>query len=149
MPGRTSASRVGWKKAPGPGSGAPPTTTRAPAATDVCTWRSRSSHQVGTGEGADLGRAIERIADLERGDALAKPGLELVGDWIDGDEALGGDAALSVVDHARLDRRGGRGLEIGVGEHDEGIRSAELQHHLLERRARGGPDGLPRRLRCR
>ena len=48
------------------------------------------------------------------------------------DEALGGDAALpGVLDpgfHAHLDGL----VEVGAGHHDERVRPAQLEHHLLD-----------------
>ena len=54
---------------------------------------------------ADLGRRIERIADLERAHPLGEAALEDVRHRLGHDEALGGDARLPAVDDPRLDRR--------------------------------------------
>ena len=39
-----------------------------------------------------------------------------------------------------LDGSGDGALQVGVGEHDEGIAAPELEHDLLEVLARGGAD---------
>ncbi len=59
------------------------------------------------------------------------------------DEALGRDAALSVVLRARLDGGLGGPVEVGVGEDEEGIGAAEFEHGRLERVPGGGADGAP------
>ena len=75
---------------------------------------------------------------------------ERVGDRLDDDEALGRDAALAAVHEPRVaaQRRAAR-VQVGVGEHDERVAAAELEHRLLERarrpapRRRGRPASLP------
>ena len=57
---------------------------------------------------------------------------ELVGHRLDHDEALGGDAGLAVVLHAGGHRRPHGVVEVGRGQHDEGVRAAELEHALLQ-----------------
>jgi hypothetical protein len=52
-------------------------------------------------ERADLGLRVERIADLQRPHLLDEEALELGGDLLVDDEALGGDARLTVVDRPR------------------------------------------------
>ncbi len=59
------------------------------------------------------------------------------------DEALGGDAALSAVDEPAGGAGRRRQLEVGVGEDEVGVAAAELEHRLLEQRARLGADRLP------
>ena len=72
--------------------------------------------------------------------------LERVGDRLLDDEALGGDAALAVVDAARACAACAAAcVDVGVGQHDEGIGAAQLEHGLLERRARGRGDLARRR----
>ena len=48
------------------------------------------------------------------------------------DEALARDAALAGVDHARRRANLRRRRDVGVLEHQIGIRAAELEHALLE-----------------
>ena len=57
--------------------------------------------EVGTGERADLGRRVGRVADHQRADRLGQLRLELVGDRLGDDEALRRDAGLARVDVAR------------------------------------------------
>src|SRR5207247_6314905 len=86
----------------------------------------------------DLGRAVERVAHAA-GAQLADEALEeRVGHGLDDDEALGGDAALAAVDEPGVGRRARRGREVGVGEDDERIAAAQLEHGLLQLAA-----GLP------
>ena len=85
-------------------------------------------------------RLAQRVTD----DHLAGLGdeavLELGGDGVHDDEALGGDAALPGVLEPRLGG-GARGrLEVGVLEDDEGVRSTELENRALEAAARRRPD---------
>src|SRR5439155_13069434 len=86
---------------------------------------------------------LEGSTDPERGHALAEGALEPLRDRLLDDEALGGDAALAVVLDTRRHRLGNHRLEIGVGEHYEGVRPAELEDRLLERRAGATPDRDP------
>ena len=53
---------------------------------------------------------------------------------LDDDEALGGDAALAGVLEARVDGHPRRRFEVGVGEDDERVGAAQLEHRFLERR---------------
>ena len=83
--------------------------------------------QVFAGQGADLGRAVEGVADAEArrgGDEALGEG---VGDGVYDDEALGGDAALAGVLEARPDADLGGGVEVGVFEDDEGVGAAQLE----------------------
>jgi hypothetical protein len=68
-----------------------------------------------------------------RHEALQKAISHRVGD----DEALGGDARLSVVDQAGFDGGGDGALEVRALEHHERIASAQLQDRLLQRAAGG------------
>ena len=79
---------------------------------------------------------VHRVADAQRLHAGDEQLLELVGDVVVHDEALGRDAALPVVLHAR-GHRGLRGLlEVGRRHHDERVAAAELEHDRLELLAR-------------
>ncbi len=88
--------------------------------------------QVAASERTDVGVALHRVADAQgvhcRGELLG----ELIGDGFLDDEAFGGNAALAVVLVARAHGHGRGGVQIGVGENDEGIRAAQLQDLLLE-----------------
>src|SRR5438128_1028142 len=90
------------------------------------------------GERAHLCRVVLRVADLERPHSLDEALLELGGDLLVHDEALGGDAAL-----ARVLDAGGDGdldglVEVGTGKDDEGIAPSEFEDCLLQLRAGGG-----------
>ena len=64
---------------------------------------------------------VEGVTDAKAFHTLDELALELVGDRVGDDEALGGDAGLSVVDDAGLDGGGYGGVQIGAGHNDEGI----------------------------
>ncbi len=85
-----------------------------------------------------------RVAHHERPGAGHQPPLELIGDLPHRDEALGRDARLPVVDHPRLDRGAGRGIEVGAGHDDEWIAAAELQHRFLDLPCRRAAHGAAR-----
>ena len=79
----------------------------------------------------------EPIADeFERRFVRGMAALEFVGDWRSDDETLGGDARLAIVDRARLDGRLHCSVEVGARQHDERVAAAQLQHCLLDARAR-------------
>ncbi len=67
---------------------------------------------------------FEGIADAQLLHALYKLALELVGDFLRHNEALGGDAGLSIVLDAGVDCGGDCGIEVGARHHDEGIAAA-------------------------
>ena len=90
----------------------------------VSTWFSLASGPMSVA-------GVHRVADLERLDAFDEAALELVGDRLVHDEALGRDARLAVVDRARLDRGPHRGVEVGARHHDERVAAAELEHVFL------------------
>jgi hypothetical protein len=80
---------------------------------------------------ADLGRGIERMADLDLLDARGgAPGKLLVDRGFDQRPARRG-AALAVerVDHEQ--HRVERAVEVRVGEHHHGVLAAELEMHAL------------------
>jgi len=99
--------------------------------------------EVSSRQRPDLVLAIHRVADLERGDGACEPRLELIGDRLFDDESLGRDAALSVVLVACPARHRRRHVEVCVGENDERVRAAELEHGLLEGFARRLGDRHP------
>src|SRR5206468_4910968 len=80
----------------------------------------------------DLRLGAERIPHPPRSHVGHEQVEEGLGHRVDDDEALGGDAALAVVDEARLGG-GARGSpDVGVPEDDERVAPAELEHGLLE-----------------
>ena len=85
-----------------------------------------------TGDRADLGRRVERIADGDRPGALDDPLDELVGDGALNEQAAAAVAALAHVEVDAIDDRIERRVQIGVGEHELGILAAELELHLLQ-----------------
>ena len=99
--------------------------------------------EVSSRQRPDLVLAIHWVADLERSDRAREPRLELIGDRLFDDESLGCDAALAVVLVARPARHRRRRVEVCVGENDERVRAAELEHGLLERSARRLGDRHP------
>src|SRR5438045_7006709 len=72
------------------------------------------------------------VADLEAGHLIGEGALEAVSNRLQGDKALGGDAALSGVDRAGLGRLLGDGNRISIGERSE-EHTSELQslRHLV------------------
>jgi len=116
---------------------------RAPAASEARTIPAsssrRSSRAIGPSwvSGSQRGAATELLRRF--GEAL----LKLLGDRLDDDEALRGDAALAGVLEARGDRDLDRLLEVRVAEHDERVRAAELQHYRLDRPPAASPTETP------
>src|SRR5207253_4925393 len=80
----------------------------------------------------DLRLARQRIAHATRPELVDELRDELLGDRLDDDESLGGDAALAAVDQARVGRSGGGEVEIRIFQDDERVAAAELEHGLLE-----------------
>ncbi len=115
---RAAAHRRGPARPGGP--------TRRPAARARRAGRRVRAGRPGSPDRADRRRAAPR-------QRCAKPLLELVGDRLGDEEALGGDARLAGVLVACTDggRRGRR--HVGVGEDDVRVRAAQLEHRLLER----------------
>src|SRR5438067_3423128 len=110
-------------------------------------WSARcASRSSWARERAHLVAAIGRVADLQRANRADELLLELVGDVLDDDESLGGDAALPVVLVARPAGDGRRERDVGVVEHHKGVGAAELEDRLLQDLARGlgnlGASGL-------
>jgi hypothetical protein len=88
--------------------------------------------QVASGHRADIDLPPHGVADLERLHMGAESLHESICDALLDDQALGCDAALSDIQEATPGGDGGGFLHVRVGEHDEGIRSAQFQHLLLE-----------------
>ena len=83
---------------------------------------------------ADLGRRIERVADLDLLHALGDPRGKFVGDRFLHQQAARRRAALAVerVDHEHDGIE--RAVEVGVVEHDDRVLAAEFEMHALQRR---------------
>ena len=88
--------------------------------------------EVRAGERAEVGAVGHRVADGERRHLRHEALGERLVDVLVDDEALGGDAALAVVLRPRVHRLVDGEVEVGVGEDDEGVAAAELQHARLE-----------------
>src|SRR5439155_721296 len=80
----------------------------------------------------DLRLGAERIAHPPRSHLGHEEVEEGLGHRVDDDEALGGDAALAVVDETRLGGGARGGRDVGVLQDDERVAPAELEHGLLE-----------------
>jgi hypothetical protein len=57
---------------------------------------------------------------------------EAIGYRLDDYEALRRDTALTGIEIARGDGVADRQLQVGILEHDEGIRATQFQHYLLQ-----------------
>ncbi|MCY1503749.1 hypothetical protein D9M68_378890 [compost metagenome] len=97
--------------------------------------------QVEAGHGSDEGGVSLGIADLQRLDRRHEALGEGFGDGGFEDDALGGDAHLAGVVEATGDRSLHGLVQIGVGQHDERVGTAQLQHALLQCRTGLGRDG--------
>src|SRR6185369_17496602 len=89
---------------------------------------------IGADQRADVGRLVERIADLQlprrRDEALEE---RVVCAALD-EDARSAEADLALVPEAGADRRRHRVVEIGVGEDQVGVLPSELERDLLESR---------------
>jgi hypothetical protein len=118
---------------------------RGPAAQNLGALGHSVGHQVldvfpllFRGERADVGSVRHRVADDLGRHLLGEQPGELVVDRLVGDETLGRDAGLAVVQAAR---HGGnlRGPAYVGGGHDhERVAAAQFQYHLLDLAARDG-----------
>src|SRR5262250_3283862 len=88
--------------------------------------------QLDPGLGAYVRAAIHGIAHAPRGELSGEEIEEALGHRVHYDEALGCDAALSAVDEAGVRRRLRGRREVGIGQHDEGVTAAKLQHRFLD-----------------
>jgi hypothetical protein len=91
-------------------------------------------------ERRERGGRIHGIAGDQFGDALAVTGEERVVQLVHDDHPLGIHADLAAIPMAPEDRPSHSLFEIGVGQHHEGIRAAELHRRLLQRLARRSGD---------
>ncbi len=91
-------------------------------------------------------RRVRWIARLQRRDPFAELGEELVEYVVDHDHPLRGHAHLPRVPVTPEDRPLGRLVDLRVLEHDEWIRTAELERALLRCLGRVGGDDRARRL---
>src|SRR5262245_52497928 len=81
---------------------------------------------------APVRAAVHRIAHAARGELSREEIEKALGDRVHHDEALGRDAALPAVDEASVRGCLGGRREVGVGQYDERIAAAQLQHRLLD-----------------
>ena len=123
---------VGEKKLPSRVRRRPPVSSRPPAWIAASTCFCRSSAICDGRQRSNLRRLAHRIADNLRGHALHEALLELAVYRLVHDEALGGDAALAVVDAARLHCVLDRFRQIGRRHHNERVAAAQLKHALLD-----------------
>ncbi len=79
---------------------------------------------LGGGEGAEVGGVFEWVAYAEGFHSGDEAGFEVVVDGVVDDEALGGDAGLTVVDGAGADGGFDGQIEVGGGHDEEGIAAA-------------------------
>src|SRR5205809_837328 len=77
-------------------------------------------------QGSNVRRGTKGIPDTERPDLLHEPRGELLGDGVDDEEPLRGDARLSRVHEAAGDCPFRRGVEVRVVRDDERIRPPEF-----------------------
>ena len=89
-------------------------------------------HDLRGGQRPDIGRLVGGIAHFERLHGLHEAALEILGDRVHNDEALGRNAGLAVVNGARFHGRADRGGHIGARHDDEGITAAQFQHGFLD-----------------
>ena len=73
-----------------------------------------------------------RIAGGQRRGALGELGDEGVGDRLVDDQPLGRHADLALVGEGAEHRRVDRGVEVGVGEHEQRRLAAEFEQHRLQ-----------------
>ena len=89
--------------------------------------------QVATRHRADGAGRRKRVADHELLRDRYKGVHEAPGHGLFNNETLGRNAALPGVLKARLHAHRSSGLDVGIGQHDEGVRAAELQHLFFQR----------------
>src|SRR5581483_11556640 len=97
--------------------------------------------QVGPGHWSYVRAVLHGIAHLEPAHLFDETGDKLVRNVLVQDEALGRDAALSVVDHSREHSRRESLLHVRAGHYDKGIAAPQFQHGLLDALARVPGDG--------
>mmetsp|Transcript_3591 Transcript_3591/g.6901 ORF Transcript_3591/g.6901 Transcript_3591/m.6901 type:complete len:538 (+) Transcript_3591:632-2245(+) len=84
----------------------------------------------------------QRVPDNGRAHLRGELLDELVVDRLRDDEPLRADAALPAVQDAAAGARGGRQVQVGVGEDQVRVGPAELQHRLLEQAPRVRAEAL-------
>ncbi len=92
----------------------------------------------------ELGRRIAGIAHDEGLHRFGEGPLEPRPHRLDDDEPLAGDAALPAVDHPRGGADLGGGCDVGVLQHNVGVRTTQLEDALLQGAARRARDRLAR-----
>jgi hypothetical protein len=75
---------------------------------------------------------LRRVPNSKRAYAVDETPFEFIGDRLDDNEALGGDAALARILIAGADARVRSRMQVGVSQDDEGVRASKLQNALLE-----------------
>ena len=96
-------------------------------------------------ERAEEGFGIERVADLQFGHFVGQPVDDLVVST-SGDEHAGQRRArLAIEEHARVDHRGNRAIEVDIVEEDRRRLAAELEAHPPDGRGTGSGNLLSRR----
>src|SRR5436305_409845 len=84
-------------------------------------------HPIGSREWPEFSLLVEWIANLQALHLCDELALEFVRNGFRDDEALGGDAGLPIVLHARLNGGAHCGFEVGTGHDDEGIAAPEFE----------------------
>ena len=125
---------VAWKHGP---TAAPPASTFAPAGDRVVDALLHGRERVLVDQRPDDRVHLLRIAGLQPGRLGGEARGELLGDRPLDDDPPRRHADLPLVQE-RAERRGRDGVvEVGVGEHDQRVRAAELEHDALQLAARG------------
>ncbi len=123
------------------------------------------SAEISAREGSDVSVGVFGITGLQSLHGLNDEPSELSGNGLFDDKPLGRNAALSRVQESRPDGVRCDALEVGVGQHDEWVRTTEFKDTLLDRPARncrhgasgtfttrqghGGDSGVRDQLLCR
>ena len=84
--------------------------------------------QFAFGHRPKLDRIITRVAGLELPGALFHARNEIIGNFRRENKTFCGDARLAAVEVARRDRLLHCELNIGVVQHDKGVRTAQFEH---------------------
>ena len=115
-----------------------------PPSASCRTSRIKILHAIGSRQRAQFGFLVERIANfqaLHLGDELA---LELVGDGLGHDEALGGNAGLAIVLTCAPSPPCDGRVQIGAGHHNKRIAAAQFKHDFLDPLGRANANLNPR-----
>jgi hypothetical protein len=87
----------------------------------------------GVDQRPDLGRIVQRVADLQPPDPFDQPGVKFIGDALLHQQPAGGGAAFAVqrIDHE--DHGIQRAVQVGILEHDHRVLAAQFEMHPLQR----------------